>query len=76
MAAVPDQEGTSVVNANSTVTVVVEGSGEGIVAHVGLHALGGFGDRLGLGDSLSAHIPVTGERFRCTIGARCSLRRC
>jgi Transposase DDE domain group 1 len=52
-----------VVNANSTVTAVVEGSGEGVVAHVGLHALGGFADRLGLGDSLSAHIPVTGERL-------------
>jgi hypothetical protein len=42
------------VNANSTVAVVVEGVGEGVVAHVGLHALGAFADRLGLGDSLSA----------------------
>ena len=33
------------------------------MAHVGLHALGAFADRLGLGDSLSARIPVTGERL-------------
>jgi len=51
------------VNGNSTVAVVVEGSGEGVVAHVGLHALGAFADRLGLGDLLSARIPVTGERL-------------
>ena len=50
-------------NGNSTVPVVVEGSGEGVVAHVGLHALGAFADRLGLGDSLSARIPITGERL-------------
>jgi hypothetical protein len=50
------------VNANSTVAAVVEGSGEGVVAHVGLHALGAFADRLGLGDSLSARIPAPGER--------------
>lgn len=42
---------------------MVEGSGRGVVAHVGLHALGRFADRLGLGDSLSAAIPVTGERL-------------
>lgn len=47
---------------NSTVSVVVEGSGKGVVAHVGLHALGAFADRLGLGDSLSARIPIGGER--------------
>lgn len=50
-------------NANSTVAAVVEGSGEGVVAHVGLHALGAFADRLGLGDSLSSRIPCTGERL-------------
>ena len=33
------------------------------MAHVGLHALGTFADRLGLGDSLSARIVPTGERF-------------
>jgi hypothetical protein len=51
------------VNANSVVRVRVEGGGEQVVAHVGLHALGAFADRLGVGDSLSARIPVTGERF-------------
>ena len=50
-------------NANSTVPVVVEGGGEQVVAHVGLHALGAFADRLGLGASLSARIPITGERL-------------
>jgi len=34
-----------------------------VVAHVGLHALGSFADRLGLGDSLSARIPAPGERL-------------
>jgi hypothetical protein len=51
------------VNANSTVPVVVEGGGDQVVAHVGLHALGAFADRLGLGDSLSRRIPITGERL-------------
>src|SRR5438128_8379116 len=50
-------------NGNSTVPVVVEGGGEQVVTHVGLHALGAFADRLGLGDSLSARIPITGERL-------------
>ncbi len=57
-----DLEGTREVNSNSTVAVVVEGGGEQVVAHVGLHALGAFADRLGLGDSLSAGIAVSGER--------------
>ena len=43
-------------NANSTVGVVVEGGGEQVVAHVGLHALGSLADRLRLGDALSARI--------------------
>jgi hypothetical protein len=43
--------------------VIVEPGGTGVVAHVGLHALGCFADRLGLGDSLSARIPLTGERL-------------
>jgi hypothetical protein len=42
--------------------VVVEGGGEGVVAHVGLHALGGFADRLGLGHSLSGAVSWTGDR--------------
>jgi hypothetical protein len=59
----PEQEGTSEVNATSTRNVVVEGGGEQVVAHVGLHALGAFGDRLGLGAKLSGAIPITGERL-------------
>jgi hypothetical protein len=51
------------VNGNSTVAVRVEGGGEQVVAHVGLHALGAFADRLGLGDCLSGRIPVGGERL-------------
>jgi len=51
------------VNANSTTRVKVEPGGAGVVAHVGLHALGSFADRLGLGDSLSSRIPWTGERL-------------
>jgi hypothetical protein len=51
------------VNANSTVAVRVEAGGDQVVAHVGLHALGSFADRLGLGDALSAQVPVTGERL-------------
>lgn len=50
-------------NANSTLSAMVEGSGKGVVAHVGLHALGAFADRLALGDSLSARIPISGERL-------------
>ena len=56
-------EGTYQVNRNSTRSALVEGSGRGVVAHVGLHALGAFADRLGLGDSLSARIPIAGERL-------------
>jgi hypothetical protein len=53
------------VNANSTRRVVVEPGGTGVVAHVGLHALGCFADRLGLGAALSSAIPgpATGSRF-------------
>lgn len=46
----------------STVPVVVESGGDQVVAHVGLHALGDFADRLGLGEHLSAHIPLSSER--------------
>lgn len=38
---------------NSAADVVVEGSGDQVVAHVGLHALARFADRLGLGSALS-----------------------
>ena len=47
-------------NANSTRNVVVESGGSGVVAHVGLHALGSFADRLGLGDALSSRMPWAG----------------
>ena len=50
-------------NGISASHVIVEPGGTGVVAHVGLHALGCFADRLGLGDSLSARIPLTGERL-------------
>ena len=50
-------------NGNSTRRVQIEAAGEGVVAHVGLHALGAFADRLGLGDALSARIPPAGERL-------------
>ncbi len=63
MQQVPEQEGTSQVNANSTVAVVVEDGGEQVVAHVGLHALGSLADRLGLGAALSARVPQPRFRF-------------
>jgi hypothetical protein len=50
-------------NGNSTRRVRIEAGGEGVVAHVGLLALGAFADRLGLGDALSALIGPTGERL-------------
>ena len=43
-------------NGNSTRRVRVETGGTGVVAHVGLHAVGSFADRLGLGDALSGAI--------------------
>jgi hypothetical protein len=46
----------------STLPVVVESGGDQVVAHVGLHALGDFADRLGLGEHLSARIPISSER--------------
>jgi hypothetical protein len=51
------------VNGNSTRRVRIEAAGEGVVAHVGLHALGALADRLGVGDALSARIPRAGERL-------------
>ena len=50
-------------NATSTTRLWVETGGEGVVAHVGLHALGRFADRLGLADLLSARIPIMSERL-------------
>jgi len=46
----------------STLPVVVASGGDQVVGHVGLHALGNFADRLGLGEHLSAHIPIPSER--------------
>ncbi|MGH8295882.1 MAG: transposase [Steroidobacteraceae bacterium] len=59
-ATVANQKGTSKVNANSTRRVVVGPGVTGVVAHVGLHALGSFADGLGLGDALSSCIPWRG----------------
>ena len=50
-------------NANSTLSAVVESGGDQVVAHVGLHALGAFADCLGLGTGLSERVPITGERL-------------
>jgi hypothetical protein len=49
------------VNGNSTRRAAVEPGGTGVVAHVGLHSLGQFADRLGLGDALSSRIPWAGN---------------
>ncbi len=46
----------------STLGVVVESGGDQVVGHVGLHALGAFADRLGLGQHLSLAHPYSGER--------------
>lgn len=48
---------------NSTLSAVVGAGDRQVVAHVGLHALGRFADRLRLGDCLSERIPVSGERL-------------
>lgn len=47
-------------NANSTLNVKVGSSGKGVVAHVGLHILGSFSDRIGLSSALSKAVPYTG----------------
>lgn len=47
-------------NATSTRTVVVEAGGTQVVGHVGLHALGAFADRLGVGETLSGAIGWNG----------------
>jgi hypothetical protein len=60
--AVTHTEGTFEMHSTSTTRVNVEPGGTGVVAHVGLHALGSFADRIGLGASLSKRIEPTGER--------------
>ncbi len=47
----------------STTRARIETGGDGVAAHVGLHALGRFADALGLGAALSARIAPAGERF-------------
>jgi Transposase DDE domain group 1 len=47
----------------STSSARIETGGCGVVGHVGLHALGRYADRLGLGAQLSARIVAGGERF-------------
>ncbi len=47
-------------NAHSTHLVMLKPGGTGIAAHVGLHVLGSFADRLGLGDALSSRLPWGG----------------
>lgn len=49
-------------HSTSTNRVSVESGGTGVAAHVGLHALGSFADRIGVGASLSRRISPTGER--------------
>lgn len=49
-------------NNNSTLKLGVEAGGTQVVAHAGLHALGRFADRIGLGAAMSAAVPWTGER--------------
>ena len=48
---------------NSTRRLVMASGGDQVVGHVGLHALGAFADRLGLGNALSSRIPPRGERM-------------
>ena len=52
----PNQKGISEMNATSTENVVVEAGGGQVVADVGLHALGRFADRVGVGSALSAAV--------------------
>ena len=49
-------------NRNSTLSVGVEAGGSQVVAYAGLHSLGRFADRIGLGPALSAAVPWAGER--------------
>ncbi len=47
-------------NVNSTRNVAVESGGTQVVGHVGLHALGMFADRLGVGETLSQAVGWSG----------------
>jgi hypothetical protein len=59
----PRKKGTYETHANSTRPAVVEPGGGQVAAHVGLHAIGCFADRVRLGAALSAAIPARGERL-------------
>jgi hypothetical protein len=48
-------------NATSTRNVIVESGGTQVVGHVGLHALGMFADRLGVGETLSQAVGWSGD---------------
>lgn len=50
-------------NVTSTMRVRIETGGDGVAAHVGLHALGRFADALGLGAALSERVVPSGPRF-------------
>jgi hypothetical protein len=58
-------------NANSTRNVSVESGGTQVVGYFRLHALGMFGDRLGIGETLSQAVGWNGpgvpvhDRGRC-----------
>lgn len=50
-------------HATSTTRARIETGGDGVGAHVGLHALGRYADALGLGAAFSAQVFPTGERL-------------
>lgn len=54
-------------NGNSAESVVVEGGGAQVVAHVGLHALAALADRIGLGETLSMAFPRATIHDRGTV---------
>ena len=49
-------------NGNGMLSVGVEPGGTQVLAHAGLHALGRFATRVGLGPALSSAISWAGER--------------
>lgn len=50
-------------NANSTRNVKVEAGGDQVAGHTGLHALGWFADRMGVGEGLSRAVGYEGPGF-------------
>lgn len=57
-----EKRGVREMNAYSDRVVPVEPGRVQVADHVGLHAIGNFTDRLGLGHSLSTAVPLRGER--------------